>query len=57
MRAGLGRGAPSSGPAGLLRQGVKKIVAQDVLYLLIAEMPSQEEMEEMRSLMAEKMGS
>lgn len=45
----MGRGTTqSSGSRGLIRQGVRRIAAQDVLYLLIAEMPSQEEMEEMR---------
>ena len=48
----MGRGAPNSGPRGLIRRGVKKVVAQDVLYLLIAEMPSQHEMEEMRKVAA-----
>lgn len=45
----MGRGTmQGSGSQGLIRKGVRKIAAQDVLYLLVAEMPSQEEMDEMR---------
>ena len=51
----MGRGGPSPGPRGMIRRGVKKVVAQDVLYLLIAEMPSRQEMEEMRREMRGKM--
>jgi hypothetical protein len=54
----MGRGTTqSSGPRGLIRQGVRKVVAQDVLYLLIAEMPSKEEMEEMRRAMGGEVDS
>ncbi len=43
----MGRSMGQGGPVGLIRKGVNKIMGSDVLYLLIAEMPSQEEMEEM----------
>ena len=51
----MGRGTPSSGPRGPIRRGMKKAMAKDVLYLLIAEMPSQQVMEEMRREMGGKM--
>ena len=43
----MGRGGDRGRPLGLVRKGVRKVMGLDILYLLIAEMPSQEEMEEM----------
>lgn len=39
------------GPVGYLRKGVKKVLHEDVLYLMVVELPSQQELAEARQVL------